>query len=93
MRQDVGRVALSRGPLIYCVEETDNPGGLKWLNGVVGMPEDVQKVVDVLAQVRNSSPELIARSVYTNFLRLIENDPWLVDLRSSLTVDKGSVPG
>jgi DUF1680 family protein len=24
VRQDVGRVALARGPLIYCVEETDN---------------------------------------------------------------------
>jgi uncharacterized protein len=24
---DVGRVALRRGPLIYCVEEVDNPGG------------------------------------------------------------------
>ena len=27
VRMDVGRVALSRGPLIYCVEEADNPGG------------------------------------------------------------------
>ena len=24
---DAGRVALRRGPLVYCVEETDNPGG------------------------------------------------------------------
>ena len=24
---DVGRVALRYGPLIYCIEETDNPGG------------------------------------------------------------------
>ena len=24
---DVGRVALSRGPLVYCIEEIDNPGG------------------------------------------------------------------
>ncbi|TIS01337.1 MAG: glycoside hydrolase family 127 protein, partial [Mesorhizobium sp.] len=28
VRQDIGRVALSRGPLLYCVEETDNGGGL-----------------------------------------------------------------
>jgi DUF1680 family protein len=28
VRQDIGRVALSRGPLIYCVEETDNAGQL-----------------------------------------------------------------
>jgi len=26
VRMDVGRVALRRGPLIYCVEETDHPG-------------------------------------------------------------------
>ena len=27
VRMDVGRVALRRGPLIYCVEEADNPDG------------------------------------------------------------------
>ena len=27
VKEDVGRVALKRGPLVYCVEETDNPGG------------------------------------------------------------------
>ena len=27
VRMDVGRVALRRGPLIYCAEEADNPGG------------------------------------------------------------------
>jgi uncharacterized protein len=27
VRMDVGRVALRRGPVIYCVEEADNPGG------------------------------------------------------------------
>ena len=27
VRMDVGRVALKRGPLVYCVEEADNPGG------------------------------------------------------------------
>ena len=26
VRMDVGRVALRRGPLIYCIEEADNPG-------------------------------------------------------------------
>lgn len=72
--------------------ETDNPGGLKWLKGAVGMPKDVQKVIDVLAQLRDSSPELIARTVHANFLRLIQNDPWLVDVRCSLAVEKGSVP-
>ena len=27
VRMDVGRVALKRGPLVYCVEEVDNAGG------------------------------------------------------------------
>jgi DUF1680 family protein len=27
VKENVGRVALKRGPLVYCVEETDNPGG------------------------------------------------------------------
>jgi hypothetical protein len=27
VRMDVGRVALKRGPLVYCIEEADNPGG------------------------------------------------------------------
>jgi DUF1680 family protein len=27
VRMDVGRLALKRGPLVYCVEEADNPGG------------------------------------------------------------------
>jgi DUF1680 family protein len=27
VRPDAGRVALKRGPLVYCIEEADNPGG------------------------------------------------------------------
>ena len=27
VKENVGRVALKRGPLVYCVEEIDNPGG------------------------------------------------------------------
>ena len=27
VKEDIGRVALKRGPLVYCVEEIDNPGG------------------------------------------------------------------
>ena len=65
--------------------ETDNPGGLKWLNNVVGMPKDVQHVVDVTARVRNDSPTLLARTIHQNFLRLIDADPWLKDLRTVLS--------
>jgi TatD DNase family protein len=64
--------------------ETDNPGGLKWLKGIVGMPTEIEKVVDVIAQVRNSSPDSVARTVHTNLLRLTESDPWLKDGRALL---------
>lgn len=64
--------------------ETDNPGGLKWLKGVAGMPKDVQNVIDMIAGVRNSSPELIGQTIHANFLRLIENDAWLKDIRAFL---------
>src|SRR5215471_10938853 len=35
--------------------ETDNPGGLKWLQGNVGMPTEIEKVVDTLAASRQVS--------------------------------------
>ncbi len=65
--------------------ETDNPGGLKWLKGVTGMPKVMHNVIDVIARVRNSSPELIARTVQANFLRMIDGDPWLKYLRAILS--------
>jgi TatD DNase family protein len=54
--------------------ETDNPGGLKWLTGATGMPDDIEKVIDTLAELRGSSAESIIRTVYGNFMRLIRDD-------------------
>jgi TatD DNase family protein len=65
--------------------ETDNPGGLKWLKGVVGMPRHVQEVIDVTARVRSSAPESVAGIIRRNFLHMIEADPWLKDLRTVLS--------
>ncbi|GLS22447.1 hypothetical protein GCM10007874_54650 [Labrys miyagiensis] len=43
VRQDLGRVALARGPMLYCVEEVDNRGGLSALS----LPVDTAlKIVD-----------------------------------------------
>lgn len=64
--------------------ETDNPGGLTWLKGVVGMPKDIEKVVDAIAGVRSSSPELITRTIHENFLHMTKDDPWLQDIRALL---------
>ena len=65
--------------------ETDNPGGLKWLKGAIGMPKDIESVVEVIAEVRKSSSEAVARTVHANFLQLIETDPWLKDTRALLS--------
>jgi len=64
--------------------ETDNPGGLKWLQGVVGMPKEVEKVVDVIAELRGVPSESIARTVHANFLRLTDGDSWLRDVHALL---------
>lgn len=60
--------------------ETDNPGGLKWLRGVVGLPLAIEKVVQVIAALRQTTAEAITKTVYNNFTRLAENDPWLADV-------------
>lgn len=72
--------------------ETDNPGGMKWLKGVIGMPVDIQKVVDQLALLRNSNAESISRTVHRNFLRLIKDDPWLRETQALLTGDTHFAP-
>jgi len=65
--------------------ETDNPGGLKWLKGVVGMPKEIEKVVNAVADLRNASPESIGQIVHDNFLRLIKDDPLLAGARALLS--------
>jgi len=52
VRQDCGRIALQRGPLVYCIEEADNGKGINDISidssceieevgGVQGLPKDV----------------------------------------------------
>ena len=54
--------------------ETDNPGGLQWLSGTVGMPEALLQVVGAIAAVRETSPESAAQTIEANFRRLIAGD-------------------
>jgi TatD DNase family protein len=64
--------------------ETDNPGGLKWLNGIIGLPSDIHKVVDAVAELRNMPADFVVHRIQKNFLHLIEHDPWLQDQRDLL---------
>jgi TatD DNase family protein len=68
--------------------ETDNPGGLKWLKGIIGMPAEIQKVVEALAELRGVSATFIAQTVHDNFSLLIAGDPWLAEAQDLL----GGVP-
>ena len=65
--------------------ETDNPGGLKWLNGIPGMPGILAEVVRALAELKAKTVAETERLVRDNFSRLIESDPWLGDRRALLS--------
>lgn len=69
-------------PVDRLLTESDNPGGLKWLNGTVGMPRVIGEVVACLATVKQSTPEAVEAVVEANFLRLIDGDPRLAALRA-----------
>ena len=59
--------------------ETDNPGALRWFkkNNEVGMPTAIVRVVEALATLRQSTAEQIEALVYSNFVRLVADDPAL----------------
>ena len=49
------------------------------------MPSEIKKVIDQLARIRASTPESISRMIQANFLKLIEADPWLRQVRTLLS--------
>jgi TatD DNase family protein len=68
--------------------ETDNPGGLKWLKGVIGMPKEVEKVIEVTAGLRGVSSAALTQTIHDNFMRLIDSDPWLKEAHAILSQPK-----
>ena len=64
-------------PLSQLLTETDNPGGMKWLTGEIGMPHHLEDVIQALARLKDTTPEVIQKQVSHNFLRLVEDDAWL----------------
>ncbi len=69
-------------PSTRLLTETDNPGGLKWLKGTLGMPTVVQQVVEALSEIKQTTAEAMVQTVGENFFRLIQDDPWLTDVRA-----------
>lgn len=64
-------------PSDHLLTETDNPGGLRWLTGEVGRPQEINEVVAALAEVRGVLPEELAAIVHSNMIRLVGDDPLL----------------
>jgi TatD DNase family protein len=63
-----------RLPPPLLLTETDNPGGIEWLTGEVGMPHHLPPVIAALAQLRGVGPEELQETVRANFRRLLGND-------------------
>jgi TatD DNase family protein len=68
-------------PLRQLLTETDNPGGLKWLNGTLGMTKIILEVIEQIAAIKQETAETIVRAVEGNLCRLAGNDPWLTEVR------------
>ncbi|HVP35909.1 MAG TPA: TatD family hydrolase [Terriglobales bacterium] len=75
------RKVAQKVPMERLLTETDNPGGLMWTNGIFGMPSVIKEVVQTVAEVRNTTDQLIIQTVEINFARLIQDDPWLFEIR------------
>ncbi len=73
-------------PLSQLLTETDNPGGWEWLTGIQGMPHHLQKVIQVVADLKQTTPDLIRQTVQANFSRLIQDDPWLPEQYINLSL-------
>jgi TatD DNase family protein len=74
-----------RLPVELLLTETDNPGGLEWLNGEVGMPAHLPGVVEALARLRGMGSAEMQQVIRENFVRLIGGDPRLAAVEAKLT--------
>lgn len=70
-------------PLDRLLTETDNPDGLHWLTGAIGMPGALGDVVDALAGSRGMGADALVRTVAANFDRLTRDHPWLASWRAA----------
>ncbi|HUC97699.1 MAG TPA: TatD family hydrolase [Candidatus Polarisedimenticolaceae bacterium] len=64
---------------------SEYPAQLKVLEYFFAAAREQKKIVDELARIRSSTPESISRLVHANFLKLIQDDPWLPQVRTLLS--------
>ena len=71
-------------PVDKILTETDNPGAMKWLGDKTGMPIQIRDVIRALAELRNTTEEAVVRTVFSNFIRLTKDDPWLSAVHANI---------
>jgi len=79
-------------PLGRMLTETDNPSGITYETGSIGMPRDLLDVIRQLAELRDMTAAGVAEAVYANFVQLIGSDPRLVPYHSSVLGSAGRIP-
>jgi TatD DNase family protein len=75
-----------RLPLELLLTETDNPGGLEWLTGELGMPSHLPGVLAELARLRRMDQAELRHAIVGNFARLIDGDPHMAGVRARLSL-------
>lgn len=78
-----------RLPMDRLLTETDNPGGQMWVKGILGMPSVIKEVIQILAEVKNTTKQVVIQTVETNFARLIQNDPRLSEINAKFFKKNG----
>ena len=84
-----------RLPLAQLLSETDNPGGLEWLTGEIGMPRHLLGVIEAMAQLRGVAAAEMQAIIRQNMGRLVAGDSRLAAVHARLTraADGPSLPG
>jgi TatD DNase family protein len=72
---DIQQIAKSV-PSHLLLTESDNPGGNQWLNGTIGMPLIVVRIVRKLSELRGWSEDETKATVIRNFRQLAGDDDW-----------------
>ena len=80
LHSDHIRELTRRLPLKQILTETDNPGGYRWLTGEIGMPSLVIKVLDAIADIKDTPTRIIIQNVQDNFVQLIKADEHLTKI-------------
>jgi hypothetical protein len=54
------------------------------------MPHRLEEIIQTLAELRRTTPDLIQQTVHRNFVRLVQDDPWLPGRYTRLLSGHGS---